>query len=206
MKKCNKCLIEKELSSFHKNNSSKDGRKNICRECFTIQNRKYKKNQNKKYRENNKQKLKEYNKNYELNNKEKRKKWREYNKDKILQNRREYDKKRRVCDPVYRLKRNIRNRVYKSIVWKGFKKYSKTEEILGCSFEEFKIHLESKFEVWMNWENYGLYNGELNYGWDIDHIIPLSSAKIEEDVIKLNHYTNLQPLCSKVNRDIKYRN
>ena len=55
----------------------------------------------------------------------------------------------------------------------------------------------------MTWENKGLYNGELNYGWDIDHIIPLSSAETEEDIIRLNHYSNLQPLCSKINRDIK---
>ena len=55
----------------------------------------------------------------------------------------------------------------------------------------------------MNWGNKGLYNGKLNYGWDIDHRIPLSLAKTEEDVIRLNHYTNLQPLCSKINRDIK---
>jgi hypothetical protein len=55
----------------------------------------------------------------------------------------------------------------------------------------------------MSWENYGLYNGELNYGWDIDHIIPTSLANSEENVIQLNHYSNLQPLCSKVNRDIK---
>ena len=55
----------------------------------------------------------------------------------------------------------------------------------------------------MNWENRGLYNGDFDYGWDIDHIIPLSSANTEEDVIKLNQYTNLQPLCSKINRDIK---
>ena len=55
----------------------------------------------------------------------------------------------------------------------------------------------------MNWDNYGLYNGELDYGWDLDHIIPISSAKTEEDIIRLNHYTNLQPLCSKTNRDIK---
>lgn len=83
------------------------------------------------------------------------------------------------------------------------KKNNKTEIILGCSFEEFKLYLESKFEDWMNWENRGLYNGEFNYGWDIDHIIPLSIAKSEEELIKLNHYTNLQPLCSKINRDIK---
>lgn len=63
--------------------------------------------------------------------------------------------------------------------------------------------MESKFEPWMNWNNYGLYNGELNYGWDIDHIVPISSANTEEEIIKLNHYTNLQPLCSKTNRYIK---
>ncbi len=58
----------------------------------------------------------------------------------------------------------------------------------------------------LNWNNRGLYNGELNYGWDIDHIIPLSSAKTEEEMILLNHYSNLQPLCSKINRDIKRDN
>ena len=55
----------------------------------------------------------------------------------------------------------------------------------------------------MNWENYGLYNGELNYGWDIDHIIPTSSAKNEIDFLKLWNFNNLKPLCSKINRDIK---
>lgn len=55
----------------------------------------------------------------------------------------------------------------------------------------------------MSWDNYGLYNGEEGYGWDIDHIIPLSTAISEEDVKRLNYYTNLQPLCSYINRVIK---
>ena len=58
----------------------------------------------------------------------------------------------------------------------------------------------------MNWDNYGLYNGELNYGWDIDHIEPLNTKgvkRIEGDILKLFHPSNLRPLCSKINRDIK---
>jgi hypothetical protein len=90
-----------------------------------------------------------------------------------------------------------------SFVNKGLRKNSKTSQILGCSFEEFKLYLESKFETWMSWENYGKYNGELNYGWDIDHIIPLSSVSNEEEILELNHFTNLQPLCSYTNRNIK---
>jgi hypothetical protein len=86
---------------------------------------------------------------------------------------------------------------------RNFTKKSKTIDIVGCSFEEFKLYIESKFEPWMNWGNYGLYNGTFNCGWDIDHIIPMAKAISEEDVKKLNNYTNLQPLCSYINRNIK---
>ena len=58
----------------------------------------------------------------------------------------------------------------------------------------------------MNWDNYGLYNGEEKYGWDLDHIVPLSSAECEGDIYRLNHYSNIQPLCSYVNRDVKRDN
>ena len=40
----------------------------------------------------------------------------------------------------------------------------------------------------MNWSNYG------KFGWHIDHIIPLDSANTEDEMYKLCHYTNLQPL------------
>jgi len=88
----------------------------------------------------------------------------------------------------------------------GSKKNNTTINIIGCSIEYLKLYLESKFEPWMTWENYGKYNGQFNYGWDIDHKIPLSSGKTEEEIIELNHYTNLQPLCSYVNRYIKIDN
>jgi hypothetical protein len=175
-----------------------------------------------KYREENKinirEKIKEYNiKNKELisekmkiyciNNKDKIKSYnysyRRNNKSIILNRNRNYTKNRIKIDIVFKLKENIRTSIGNSFRNFGYSKKSRTHEILGCSFEEFKLHLESKFEYWMCWDNKGLYNGDLSYGWDIDHIIPISSATNEEELIKLNHYTNLQPLCSYVNRNIK---
>ena len=61
----------------------------------------------------------------------------------------------------------------------------------------------------MSWENYGNWSGiatKLNHSWDLDHIVPLASAICEEDIIRLNHYTNFQPLCSYTNRWIKRAN
>jgi hypothetical protein len=163
-----------------------------------------------KYREENKEKINEYQREYRKNNKEKFKNYYEENKEyynkRYKEKRKSYIRNyfriRKQKDPLFRLSCNIRRLVSNSIN-KEYEKNSKTEEILGCNFKEFKIHLESKFEDWMNWENYGIYDGEFGSGWDIDHIIPLSSANTEEEIIKLNNYINLQPLCSKVNRDIK---
>lgn len=78
------------------------------------------------------------------------------------------------------------------------------EKIVGLSPENFKQYIESKFEPWMNWDNYGLFKvGEFNYGWDLDHIIPLSVATDETRLFELWYYTNLQPLCSNINRNYK---
>jgi len=179
------------------------------------------KEKNKKKRENNKEKIKEYRKEYYQNNKEKLKEYyknnkekikingKEYyqnNKNKINDNKNEYQKNKRKVNPLFKLSTNIRILITNMIKVKGYKKNIKTETILGCSFDEFKLHLESKFQHWMSWDNYGNPKDgllELNKSWDIDHIVPLSSAKTEEEIIKLNHYDNLQPLCSYTNRYIK---
>lgn len=174
----------------------------------------------KEYKRNNKDKSKEYNKKYRDKNKDKikshkltdeqkvkkkiyTKKWLEENKKKVKIQKNNYKIEKMKNDVLFSLKHNINTSILYHLRISGYSKKSKTHEILGCSFVEFKIYLESKFEDWMSWENRGLYNGESNYGWDIDHIIPISIAQTKEDVIKLSHYTNLQPLCSKINRDIK---
>jgi hypothetical protein len=92
----------------------------------------------------------------------------------------------------------IKNKEAISSKWKEDYYSDKTKKRLRDK-EYYQINKEN----WMNWSNRGLYNGSENYGWDIDHINPISSAEKLEDVIKLNHYTNLQSLCSKINRDIK---
>lgn len=132
-----------------------------------------------------------------------KKNWAKKNKEKVKQAKLKYVKNKLANDPLYKLKHNIGCAIRQSFKRNGFTKNSRTYRILGCSFEYFKQHIELQFEPWMNWDNYGLYNGTENYGWDIDHIIPSCSAITEEDVIKLNHYTNLKPLCCYYNRNIK---
>lgn len=162
---------------------------------------------NKIYYEKNKDKIKQYKKDWAKNNeqhlKEKRKQY--WNDNKIELNKKQYQRKkeRLLNDTFFKFKTNVRSLIYNSFYRNSYIKQSKSFEILGCSFEEFKKYIESKWEPWMNWDNRGLYNGELNHGWDLDHIIPISTSNTIEDVIKLNHYTNLQPLCSYVNRVIK---
>jgi len=170
---------------------------------YLSDNKEYKKEYNKKYNLDNKEKISENKKLYRQNNKEKIKKYRIDNREIINKSALKYYYDRIDRDNLFYLSFKIRNLVRISIKKKGYSKKSKTTEILGCSIVDFKTYIESKFENWMSWDNHGLYNGMIRYGWDIDHIIPISSAKTEEEIIKLNHYTNLRPLCSFINRVIK---
>lgn len=160
------------------------------------------------YREANKERLQLKEKEHYENNKEliklRKNKWYESNKDRVKNNVFKYYKERRANDPLFKTKTNYMNSINLALKKAGYTKSGKTECILGCSYKEFHEYLESQFEPWMTWENRGLYKKDTyNYGWDVDHIIPTSSAKTEDELIKLFHYTNLKPLCSKVNRDVK---
>jgi hypothetical protein len=177
---------------FYKDNHNKFLIKN---KTYYQKNKEEYKDTVKNYYQNNKEIKKIYNKNYFLENKEK-----------IKNYKLKYHKNRRETDIVYKINHNIRSLISQTFKHNGFNKSAKSAFILGCSYQEFKEYLESNFEPWMNWSNYGLYNGQPNYGWDIDHKIPTSSAKSEDDIIRLNHYSNLQPLCSHLNRNIKRNN
>jgi hypothetical protein len=90
-------------------------------------------------------------------------------------------------DPLFALKKRLRTLIRGSFRKSGYTNFAmKTESIVGISYNEFKIYMESKFVNGMSWDN--------RLEWHIDHIIPLSSAKSEDELIALSHYTNLQPL------------
>lgn len=95
-------------------------------------------------------------------------------------------------DFIYVMKRRIRNTINQSIRRKKYGKESLSQEILGCSWEEFSLHLERQFSEGMSWDNRG--------EWEIDHILPLGSAMTYDEIVALNHYTNLRPLWRDENR------
>jgi hypothetical protein len=197
MKTCSKCKVEKPFEEFGKR---KNNYQSSCKECHNkyYQDNKEKKTEYyKKYREDNKEKRKKY---YQENKeilKEKRKKYIEKNKEKRREYLNEYQKKyifnRRKIDPLFKFRINIRSLI-KGSFKRGtnqFTKKAKTETILCCTIEEFINYIQSKFTKGMTLENHG--------EWHLDHIIPLATATTEEEIIKLNHYTNFQPLWAEEN-------
>jgi len=197
---CSKCKEEKNFECFYKDKTRKDGFRSRCKKCCLIESYDYEnrnpnvvKNKTLKYRLTNKDKVKLSNKKWREKNadyiKERIKIWKKNNKNHI----KEYKKNKYDTDFLYKLSENVRCRINTFLIKNNITKKNKTFDIVGCTPEFLKEHLEKQFKNEMAWENYGLY------GWHIDHIIPLSSAKNEEELYKLCHYTNLQPLWAKEN-------
>ena len=99
---------------------------------------------------------------------------------------RKYRKNRRQVDKMFGIKENMRARFRYELAKRGDGQHIKANEYLGCSWVELRIHLENQFKDEMSWDNYG--------DWHVDHIIPLASAQTKDEIIKLCHYSNLQPL------------
>ena len=117
------------------------------------------------------------------------KKWVSKNKDKINERANKYRSKMYCSDSgMFKFRSLIRNQVRRYVL---NKKGKRTEDILGETFDNVRLHIEKQFIDGMSWDNHG--------EWHIDHIVPLSSGKNREEYIKLNHYTNLQPLWAEDN-------
>jgi penicillin-binding protein-related factor A (putative recombinase) len=123
-------------------------------------------------------------------------KWAKNNKEKVkIIAKRHYPKlkERYKNDLNFRIRIRLSTRI-KNIL-KNKTKYKSTIDFLGCNIPFFKKYIESKFEKFMTWKNYG------RYGWHIDHIKPCAAFNLtkKSEQIKCFHYTNLQPLWAHEN-------
>lgn len=100
------------------------------------------------------------------------------------------NKIRRDTDPVYKLKCSLLNRINAAFKVHGYKKQSRTHFLLGASYEVVAKHIESQFVDGMDWQNHGKGHGF----WNFDHRIPLATAQTEEELLKLFHFSNIQPM------------
>ena len=203
-KACVRCKAEKVLSQYFKDKNTKDGFARNCKECFKEMHRKwyvknkekkiaYLKERNSNLSEDEKLKAKQTNDKYYQDNRDKilakRKGWTQ--REEVREQIRDYQNEKRKKDVLYALAQNIRGSIGRALKLNKYSKKSRTYKILGCSFDELKVHLEKRFVGEMSWVNRG--------DWHIDHIIPSSSAKKEAELIALNYYINLQPMWKSEN-------
>lgn len=195
MKFCNSCKKEKALSEFGKRSARPSGVQSTCKKCKTEkEKRRYSENRDAKleYRRkhylDNREKIVAKRREYVANNPEIISDYNKCNKEKIAKYRRE----KRKNDKVFAMADRMRRRINYALSVGGYRKQEKTEQLIGCTWQELCDHIESQFALGMNWENRG--------EWEIDHIVPFASAETEEDIIRLSHYTNMQPLWKSENR------
>ena len=176
---------------------------------------------NKKYRQENREIILEGKRNYYRNNKEVVALYLQNNRDQILQRKKEYRishkekikeydqkhkdqrnqtiKERKKQDINFKIKCNLRTRLYQAIV--GIVKFGSAVRDMGCSIEFLKEYFKPMFifipqaNEMMSWENYPRL-------WEIDHIIPLSAFDLtnREELLKAVHYSNLRPMWTTQNR------
>lgn len=197
-KTCKKCNVEKELTEF-KLVSSKDPTKfrPRCKKCtkesnaiYSESNKKTIYENNKTYRENNRDMVNENARISYHENKESRSiaaaATYSRNKNKIIARRKVFFEENPGKEKEYRTRASIKraqkieNRLHSSvsvIVNRNIKNAGGNKnnlsilKFLPYTFEGLKAHLESLFEPWMNWDNYGKIS-KIKRTWNIDHIIP----------------------------------
>lgn len=170
MKHCVKCLEDLPLHCFTVTDKRTGRLRNTCNKCRAIAA-----------------------KIYYMSNKEKckasAKKWDMANVEKLRAYKNNWEKSRTRTDPIYKLNKTMRHRLYK--ILRGTGSWTKLQNKLGYSTEELKSHLEQQFTEGMSWDNHGK--------WHIDHIIPLCYFTEVHQVREAWGLQNLQPLWASDN-------
>ena len=121
---------------------------------------------------------------------EREERYRANNKIKIAKRAKKYRQAVLCKDPTWKIMNRLRARIHIALKATNVEKANKTINLIGCSIEEFKSHIESLFKAKMNWENYG------KNGWVLDHIRPCSSFDLSNPIQQKEcfNYKNIQPL------------
>lgn len=199
-KTCPRCGEAKHGSEFYASKHSKDGRMSHCKACMS--------EKQKQWRHDNPElaALKDKRRWSRLTDEEKAlmtTRAMQWHKANLIQRRADRIKghtRRMKDDPNYYWQFRIRSAVRLGL--RGIRKSASTETLLGCSFEALRQHLESQFEPWMNWSNYGRGEG----CWSIDHIVPVSAFDLTnpEQQKLCFHYSNHRPMRHVDNRKKAY--
>jgi len=200
IKKCSCCenIYPATTGYFYKHGN---GLRGDCKKCSA--------NKQKARRDKNKDAQRAYQKEYAEKHAEKKReisrKWYAEHKDRARKTQREYynnnkeainakacsyEALKMASDPCYRITKTLRCRLRDALRDGTIPKGDSTKNLLGCSIEEFKEHLEMQWEDGMSWDNHGVH------GWHIDHIRPCASFDLldPEQQRECFHYTNMQPL------------
>lgn len=183
-KQCSKCKEIKHFSMYHAKPKGKFGLHSICKPCRSIQSIEWAKRNPDRSRDiqrDAKRRIRE--------TEEGRKKLSRINGEYAKRHPQRIARKireRADSDPVYKASIRARGVISRAIGRRGYTKRSRSAEILGCDWIFFKKHIERQFLIGMSWDRMN----EIH----IDHIIPIATAKTEEDVLRLNHFTNLRPM------------
>lgn len=158
-----KYIQEKEKRSYYAKEKYLENREEILNKAkaYAEKTKETKAEYDKRYREQNRQKIAEYKKQWANENTEtiaeKMRIYRKENADKLALEKSQYaknnrvkintkasvyNKHRRATDPLFRLIRNTRNMVSRYMLGS---KDRRTQEIVGCTFEELKLHIEIQF-------------------------------------------------------------
>ncbi len=175
---CTKCQVVKPLEEFRKSKRCLNGRARTCKRC---EDKGRKRTSTPEQRERNCQRA--------------HKRW--ISDPEHRRKRNEYQKERMRADPVFKLRHTIANSINCRLRRRGLRKERGSVDLLGCSIEKLKRHLEAQFQPGMTWQNHGFGEDK----WHIDHIKPCASFDLTdpEQQKQCFHYTNLQPLWQKDN-------
>ncbi len=190
IKFCNGCKENKPFALFTPDIRKKDGLTSRCKSCRAASKRLRYSKDPKRYRGYGftlEQRRDWWNKTLDKR-KEYRKKWASENKDRIAA----YARKQRQSNPHARILSSLRGRLNDALHRSKSKKSISVMQLIGCSIEIFKQHLENQFEPEMHWSNYGRSEG----CWQIDHIRPCSDFDLTDvnQQQKCFHFSNMRPL------------